>query len=273
MAHTNSTPNYALPQFIPTDKPAWLTDINVAFSSIDTGIDNAKDTADNAQNDATQAISDAAAAASTATGADAKAGGAVASIAETFEPTNTYALGEYVMYNNLLYICTTAVEIPGAWTGSANWTRTTVDQIVNIEDAKIAALNGTTLVNDPLDPSVKIADRISALDNNKANKAISDITPNYVHANITTNNMHFHRFGDMLFFSGVFSGTSVPRYVEIFRLNNLSCSTTFVPLVSINNGYGYMEVYTSANGLSFRISNLPTDVNANTSFSGCVKLV
>lgn len=161
MAHTNSTPNYALPQFIPTDKPAWLTDINVAFSSIDTGIDNAKDAADAAQNDATQAISDAASATSTANTADAKAGGAVASISENFEPTNTYNVGDLVMYNNLLYTCTTAVTVPGPWTGNTNWTRTSCDQLFAIEDAKILNLNGTTLVNDPIDPTTSISDAIA----------------------------------------------------------------------------------------------------------------
>lgn len=36
MAHSNSTTNYALPQFIGSDKPAWLTDVNSAMSAIDT---------------------------------------------------------------------------------------------------------------------------------------------------------------------------------------------------------------------------------------------
>lgn len=48
MAHTNSTPNYNLPQFLGTDKPAWLTDINNAMSDIDTAIAAAKTTADSA---------------------------------------------------------------------------------------------------------------------------------------------------------------------------------------------------------------------------------
>lgn len=55
MSHTNSTTNYNLPQFVGTDKPAWLTDINGAFSSIDTAIKGAKDTADTAAGDATTA--------------------------------------------------------------------------------------------------------------------------------------------------------------------------------------------------------------------------
>lgn len=38
MAHTNQTEHYQLPQFIGTDKPSWLTDINNAFEEIDTAI-------------------------------------------------------------------------------------------------------------------------------------------------------------------------------------------------------------------------------------------
>lgn len=36
--HTNQTTHYELPQFIGTDKPQWLTDINQAFSGIDSAI-------------------------------------------------------------------------------------------------------------------------------------------------------------------------------------------------------------------------------------------
>ena len=46
MSYTNSTPNYNLPQFEPTDKPAWLTDVNSAYSTIDSAIKQAKDSAD-----------------------------------------------------------------------------------------------------------------------------------------------------------------------------------------------------------------------------------
>ena len=43
MASTNRTPNYNLPQFIGTDKPTWLGDVNGAMSNIDSAI---KDNAD-----------------------------------------------------------------------------------------------------------------------------------------------------------------------------------------------------------------------------------
>jgi hypothetical protein len=36
MSHTNTTANYNLPQFVGTDKPSWLTDVNGAMTSIDT---------------------------------------------------------------------------------------------------------------------------------------------------------------------------------------------------------------------------------------------
>lgn len=130
MAHTNSTTNYALPQFLPTDKPAWLTDINGAFTTIDTAIDAAKDAADAAQGDATQALTDAGNAATAAATADAKGAGACASIADTFDSTTVYEVGALVMYNSLFYKCTVDVTTPGPWTGSANWARLTVEDLV-----------------------------------------------------------------------------------------------------------------------------------------------
>lgn len=44
MSHTNETTNLKLPQFIGSDIPSWLTDINQAFLSIDTGVGNIKTT-------------------------------------------------------------------------------------------------------------------------------------------------------------------------------------------------------------------------------------
>lgn len=55
MSHTNSTSNYNLPQFVGSDKPAWLTDVNGAMTSIDTAIKNASDTATTASGNATTA--------------------------------------------------------------------------------------------------------------------------------------------------------------------------------------------------------------------------
>lgn len=130
MSHTNTTANYGLPQFVPTDKPAWLVDINAAFFDTDAAIKNASDAAGAAQSDATQALSDASDADTKATAADSKGAGALASIEAQFDPTTIYAVGAKVIYNNLLYICTTAVVTPGPWTGAANWDRITVDTLI-----------------------------------------------------------------------------------------------------------------------------------------------
>ena len=144
MAHSNSTTHYSLPQFESTDKPAWLTDINGAFSDIDTGIYNAQDKANDAASDATQALSDASDAATAASAADSKGSGAVASIAAAFDPTATYALNDLVMYNNLLYRCKVAVSNPGPWTGTTNWVRVYIDSqiphvLANLRDCNVSA--------------------------------------------------------------------------------------------------------------------------------------
>lgn len=149
MAHTNSTTHYNLPQFVTTDKPAWLTDFNGAMSAIDTGIYNAQDKADDAAGDATQALSDAADAQSTANTADGKGSGAVASISENFDSTATYSVGDLVMYNNLLYVCRVAITTPGAWTGTTNWQRATVDDLLAALDLRMDAVEVKTTNSNP----------------------------------------------------------------------------------------------------------------------------
>lgn len=165
MSHTNSTTNYNLPQFITTDKPAWLTDVNNAYATIDTGMHAAKTAADSAQGDATQALTDAGNAATAAAAADAKGSGAVASIADTFDATTVYSVGDKVMYNSLLYICSVAVTTPGPWTGSANWNRATVENIINdLSAADIPIADGSsTMTNEAIQTAngYKTGDTIS----------------------------------------------------------------------------------------------------------------
>lgn len=56
MSHTNSTPNYNLPQFVGTDKPTWLNDVNGALSSIDTQMKANADSATTANTNASTAV-------------------------------------------------------------------------------------------------------------------------------------------------------------------------------------------------------------------------
>lgn len=158
MSHSNSTQYYSLPQFDSTDKPAWLVDVNPAYAAIDAGIHAAKAAADAAQGDATQALTDASAAGTAASAADAKGAGSIASLADAFDATATYNIGDLVIYNNLLYICIVAVTVPGAWTGSGNWNRTTFDEVTgniadtvsNLEIQDLANVTLTTSDNNKL---------------------------------------------------------------------------------------------------------------------------
>lgn len=76
MGHTNSTANLALPQFIGTDKPTWLGDINSAFSDIDAYAGTNDAAVSGAVADAAAAVSQAASAVSTANAANTTAGNA-----------------------------------------------------------------------------------------------------------------------------------------------------------------------------------------------------
>ena len=76
MGHTNSTANLALPQFIGTDKPTWLGDINSAFSDIDAYAGTNDAAVSGAVADAASAVSQAASAVSTANAANTTAGNA-----------------------------------------------------------------------------------------------------------------------------------------------------------------------------------------------------
>ena len=50
-------------------------------------------------------------------------------IAPLYSASSTYQVGSYVMYNNQLYICNTAITTAEEWT-AAHWTATTVIEIV-----------------------------------------------------------------------------------------------------------------------------------------------
>lgn len=56
MGATNHTPHYSLPQFVNTDKPTWLGDINSSMSVIDTAVYNADHNANSATEVANSAM-------------------------------------------------------------------------------------------------------------------------------------------------------------------------------------------------------------------------
>ena len=83
MSFTNKTPNYNLPQWLGTDKPSWLVDVNGAFSEIDTAIKNAADSGSGADATAKAALETAQAAQDTANTANETANGAVTTAGES----------------------------------------------------------------------------------------------------------------------------------------------------------------------------------------------
>jgi hypothetical protein len=139
MAHTNQTPNYALSEFIGSDKPAWLVDYNGDMEKIDLGLKAAKDVADAAKAEADQGALDIAAVTLTANSAEAKATEALSNFADTYDATSTYSVDEVVTYEGILYRCVTAITVPETFNGD-HWTRVTVENLIQ-------AVNAKTVVN------------------------------------------------------------------------------------------------------------------------------
>jgi hypothetical protein len=144
MAHTNQTPNYGLSEFVGSDKPAWLIDYNGDMEKIDLGIKAAQDVADAAKTEADQGAIDIAAVTITANSADAKAAGAVSDFADAYDSTSTYNVGDFVIYNNILYRCITAITVPESFDGT-HWTRTTVEEIITQINRDLSSLTSSTL--------------------------------------------------------------------------------------------------------------------------------
>lgn len=103
MAHTNQTEHYELPQFIGSDIPSWLVDVNQSYTAIDSAIYTAKNTADVASNTAGSAntvAQDAKGAAevatTTANSAKAIAEGNTLQIAEVSKKAGNWILGQVI---------------------------------------------------------------------------------------------------------------------------------------------------------------------------------
>lgn len=90
MSSTNTTPNYGLPQYIPTDKPTYLGDFNKAMLDIDTNMKTIENKAVSAESSVATANSNASQALENANQAQTTATNAQSS-AETAQSTATTA--------------------------------------------------------------------------------------------------------------------------------------------------------------------------------------
>ena len=82
-----------------------------------------------------------------------------ASIAPAFSDSETYAVGDYVSHEGLLYKCATAVETAGSWTGDTNWAEVTVtDEMGGGVGDRIVSQNERTEVVANQDGTASIID-------------------------------------------------------------------------------------------------------------------
>lgn len=137
MAHTNETSNYELTQFVGSDKPAWLVDYNGDMLAIDTAMKDISDVADAAKSKSDTNETNIVTVTNTANSASAKASGAISDLSDEYDPTSTYAVDDLVIYNNLLYKCTTAITVPESFDGT-HWTRTTIEELIDTINSNLS---------------------------------------------------------------------------------------------------------------------------------------
>lgn len=158
MSSTNKTTNYELSQFVETDKPGWLTDYNSDMRIIDSNLKSVSDVASGASG-SLSALTDRVTAAEGAITTNANdidalearadvleaqaqsMSGTIANIqteqitqnagieaatelgynlARPYDSASTYAVGDYVLFQNTLYKCITAVPVGEAFV-PAKW--------------------------------------------------------------------------------------------------------------------------------------------------------
>lgn len=153
MGHTNSTANLSLPQFIGTDKPTWLGDVNGAFSAIDSyaGTNDAAVAA--AVSDASSAIAQAASAVSTANAANTTAGNA-----------STAATNAVGTANNAVAIAGTVDSKVGLLADLTTTDRTSIVNAINEVNAAIGTPTAAQVSYDNTGSGLTATDVQAAID-------------------------------------------------------------------------------------------------------------
>lgn len=145
MGSTNKTTNLQLPQWIGTDKPTFLGDLNDAFLKIDNGYSDIKDSATTAESQAGQALS--------------KATNAENNVTEALETANTanttageaktLATSASTTANNALTTANKAkedlVDVNNVISSLTNWTQLGVSAGSSTTNLSVTAKNNPTL--------------------------------------------------------------------------------------------------------------------------------
>lgn len=155
MSHTNSTTNYGLPEFLSSDKPAWMGDMNPAFSDIDAQMKLNADAAAQANTDI---------------------GTVGLNFAAGYSNVSTYDVGDVVTYNKRMYVCDVAVTVPEAFDNS-KWSYYKCSDIAHT--AKEAEASASAVAGDVSDINDAIGNTdISAIGDGTLTGAISSVNAN-----------------------------------------------------------------------------------------------
>ena len=108
--------------------------------------------------------------------------GMASNLAPAYSSAATYALGEYVMYNNLLYKCTTAITTPENWTAS-HWTQTSAgvglyDKVDKVSGKGLSQNDFTNTLKTKLDGIAAGAEVNVQSDWNQTNTSADDYIKN-----------------------------------------------------------------------------------------------
>ena len=196
MASTNKTTNYELSQFEGTDKPSWEADYNADMLAIDTNLKAVSDVADGASGsistladrvttaegnittnandiDALEARADALEAGQTSDDSRLDAieaeqivqNTAIESntrlgynLARPYDSASTYSVGDYVLFQDTLYKCTTAVTTGEAFDPTKWLAIKATDEINNPNANIVYAMIG--------DGTLQVTDFLTYIDNN-----------------------------------------------------------------------------------------------------------
>lgn len=96
-------------------------------------------------------------------------------LAEEYDPTATYAVGDFCIHDSVLYRCNTAISTPEAW-NSIHWTATSVSDELGTLTNDIADIN-SEVGNTPLSTTAQtLTGAINELNTNKAPLASPSLT-------------------------------------------------------------------------------------------------
>jgi hypothetical protein len=176
--HTNSTENYELPQFVGTDKPTWLGDINTAMSTIDTAVGT------NASN-----ITSLGTRVTSAEGIASQASTDVAGLTSTVNTLSGNVTTATTTANNAQSTATSALNTANTANGKADTNAsaiTSLDTRMNTAEANIENINLTTYSSSSVTRSTGTYD----LNNQSLNYALnSDGSLAKIYGQVTASNV------------------------------------------------------------------------------------